>query len=231
MRGIAAALVLIRPAVHCQEVIGVVGESPSLLVRPLRCPGGPGIRQRHHVIDLDFSRFLPRDEFDRLTRVGVLKRTFLDDAQPPIPKSHPGQVPGQNVIPCVATVVVLVRPRPPEGFSVVRVPDLIVFHGERGQISGRVLRENDASRPALGPGVDPLPEPLSSTAIENPQAKQHQDGQSDDRGPDRDPENLTGRLHIFRPHGQKDSTVPGSRPSARVDKPVPVSQKAQIGNS
>lgn len=120
------------------------------------------------MIDLDFSRFFPCDEFDRLTRVGILKRAFRDNAQPTIAKSRSGQVPGQNVISRVATVPVLIRPGSSEGFSVVCILGTLVFDGQGSQVSGRFLREDDMSRTTLDPCADPFPGPLSIWADEKP---------------------------------------------------------------
>ena len=119
--GRRSGLVPIGRSIDCQQVLGIVSKLLTALLVPLPGTRAPGIRQGDDVVDLDQRRGLvPPLKLDCLSRVGFGERAREDDAVVRAwLEGGPRQVAGQDVIACVAAIVVNVRPCLSEGLAVV----------------------------------------------------------------------------------------------------------------
>lgn len=170
-RGVIA-LVLVRRAVHRDQVVGdVVGELPAPFGRPGRRPEVPRRRQRVDVVDLD-GPALGATEFEPRPGVRVGQRARQDDTVAGAgPERHVAQIAGEHVVAGVAPVApawsrMVVGPRLPEHAPLARsAPPLVprhlrpVRHHRRPRQQLFELAAAGAARCRWCVRLDPVPTP------------------------------------------------------------------------
>lgn len=120
VRGVVRTLVLVGGSTRGKEVGGVVRERQREVGRPGRSPFAPGVRQRHHVIDLHLGAGVrAAHELEQVPGVRVPQRAGRDQAGTQRVTRDVGQPRGEHVVTGVAAVPVDIGPRLAEELSPV----------------------------------------------------------------------------------------------------------------